>query len=670
LETGTQIHNPNYTFKAVNLRTGPFRWIPLPDFNSLGARRGTNQKKKAMDVRFAGKTPSDIFLMLYSDVLQIMLESTNDNDRPDMHHILPLSFNELVLYFTLQFIMSFVGLPTSEMYWETNTLASDLRAPFTKLTFDRYKQIRHALRYENYGRYEQQSSRPESNARNDSAWKVRRVLTVFQESMRAVQPHPSEELSFTETIISCLSSSCPIKTATPTTHDSLNMNNTPTAEGFKFYIVTDCASKVIMNIELGDGSTPEDAPWNEIIAESDDDDESGVIPEYGKAGHIVLNALRFIKGVGHVVFMGSYYGSMALATHLRSKGFGLVSTMQTNRLEGNRRVMFTGKYPKPAVNQPRGMVKATTNETGTMSMFGFMDTGACYFIDTAYGPRRQQTILHRVGKEEKSFVVPTAIAKYKEHMGFAASTQQQQLRAKHTSFSKETKLRTVKWTIKFEEALRGFARMQAYHIHHHLYPFGTARHLSESDFFLALIQGMYSIARSVDNTGALSTQASPGEVVDDVEEGGAPSPAAAVAAGGGRGWDYVPAAPVATSACAAAAVSAAAVSAAPVTVTAAAVCRHIIVQTPPGSKGPCSFGRRSQGRCRAHQCVRPQRNGNAGDTTWMCTECQVYLHPGICFDSYHSENITDLRRSRPNPTVARLSNAPSIKDQQQSHTII
>ena len=168
-------------------------------------------------------------------------------------------------------------------------------------------------------------------------------------------------------------------------------------------------------------------------------------------------------------------------------------------------------------------------------------------------------------------------------------------------FSFETKHRTFKWTLKFEEVLRGFARTQAYNIHRHLHPPGSAGHLGPSEWFLELIAGMLRVALT---DGSVVTRAA------------RQSPAAAAAAA-------VPD---------------------PIHV-------HTLQQMPEGSKG-LEGKRRAQGRCRSPACVRSQKGGKPGDTTYSCVECAVYLHPGICFERYHSQDYTDGRKLKPNVKVA------------------
>lgn len=85
------------------------------------------------------------------------------------------------------------------------------------------------------------------------------------------------------------------------------------------------------------------------------------------------------------------------------------------RLESSylyQRSTKTTKHPKPTRANPRGTSKASVNSANDISMVPFMDNGACYFIDTVYGPHKFEWMNRNVGRRVESYLVPKCIPEY------------------------------------------------------------------------------------------------------------------------------------------------------------------------------------------------------------------------------------------------------------------
>lgn len=80
---------------------------------------------------------------------------------------------------------------------------------------------------------------------------------------------------------------------------------------------------------------------------------------------------------------------------------------------------------------------------------------------------------------------------------------------------------------------------------------------------------------------------------------------------------------------------------------------HQIMQTPAGSRSG-GEKRRACGRCRYGQCPY-QAAAARPKTTWYCSYCKVFLHPGTCFEEFHKTPVKDKRRKVTNQTLDSFS---------------
>ena len=73
---------------------------------------------------------------------------------------------------------------------------------------------------------------------------------------------------------------------------------------------------------------------------------------------------------------------------------------------------------------------------------------------------------------------------------------------------------------------------------------------------------------------------------------------------------------------------------------------HVLVQYPPGSYGG-NNNKRKRVSCR--QCpnvVGPGNMNHKRTTNWFCSRCNVGLHPGVCFDTFHEQTSPQYRPPR------------------------
>lgn len=157
----------------------------------------------------------------------------------------------------------------------------------------------------------------------------------------------------------------------------------------------------------------------------------------------------------------NYYGSVALGNELRKLGQGLICTLNKNRY--TPLIDLGGKKPTKTGARQRGAIKCAHNEAKTAFQIGFMDTAACYFLDTVYGTddvveieRKQR---HAHGAKVK-LDVPRAIHEYNTHMGGVDAFDQ----IRTGRFSLDTNRRANKWTVRYFEAILGIAFANTFNI--------------------------------------------------------------------------------------------------------------------------------------------------------------------------------------------------------------
>ena len=102
---------------------------------------------------------------------------------------------------------------------------------------------------------------------------------------------------------------------------------------------------------------------------------------------------------------------MTTALRTRPKGrINTVTTMRKNKIPDGLSIKFAGKAPKPSRNNPRGTLKVAHHRENGIHMYGWMDNGAVYFMDSTQRGSEMVQIQRRVGGQYQYFQVPQAIS--------------------------------------------------------------------------------------------------------------------------------------------------------------------------------------------------------------------------------------------------------------------
>jgi len=270
--------------------------IAMALFNQAAAGRNTIKA-------FSTSEPIDIFRYLLDSVIIHTLKCTNNRIQAE-NELLASPITEILrgefeVWLSCLVFVTIVQLPNMEMYWYPGEMVDYVQCPLaTKITYSRYKEISKYLRYSNYD--------TEANE-NDLAWKVRTIFSLFRSSICKVQEAPSQKLSLDEAMGKCECSRNPIKHLEP---------NKPISCGFKFFVLVEYSTKVIVNIHLDDG---------EITY-----DNSKEYP-YGATGRHVLRLMNHLPGLNYIVYMDNWYSSVPLAIKLLSQKIYMVATLRRDR---------------------------------------------------------------------------------------------------------------------------------------------------------------------------------------------------------------------------------------------------------------------------------------------------------------------------------------------------
>jgi hypothetical protein len=406
---------------------------------------------------FSEQKPSHIFQYLAGPMLDVVLQHTNSRIQAENESnqltVVTITKGELLVWVSCLIYMTIVQLPSTEMYWYPGHLQSYVKSVLgQKMTLRRYKEINHYLRFENY------EAKPNLE---DKAWKVRSIFTKFQESLRSVQPAPSQKLSLDESMGKCESIRNPIRRVEP---------NKPIKVGFKFFSLVEYDTKIIINLTLDDGNiTTKTSPTT--------------IYPYGATGRHVMDLIACLPGRGYILYMDNWYSGIPLAHELLLRNVHMIGTLRKDRGVPSF-LQFKAKHPKPTENNPRGALKYACNMTNSIFIYSFMDNSACYFIDTAYGGLAPDVMDRQVGKDKVRFQVPKAIADYNRFMGGVDASDQ----IRNGIFGLEMKGRTSKWTVRFFEVLLSFALGNGYAIHR-----ATSKNsLSHTDFSISVFEDLFN----------------------------------------------------------------------------------------------------------------------------------------------------------------------------------
>jgi hypothetical protein len=146
---------------------------------------------------------------------------------------------------------------------------------------------------------------------------------------------------------------------------------------------------------------------------------------------------------------------------LREKGYGLIGTIRKDKVP--EIIRFKGKAPRPSRTVPKGTLQYAHNGTCDVHLYAWMDTAACYFIDTVHGPEKMCGVNRKAkrGGEVTNLVVPNAIGDYNKHMGGVDTFDQ----LRTSRYALEEGRRTQKWTTRYFECLLSSIIANSYLIH-------------------------------------------------------------------------------------------------------------------------------------------------------------------------------------------------------------
>lgn len=385
--------------------------------------------------RYSSMTIYDIFLDLGLPMLNKVLECTNESveDTAD-RAISQFRMGELLSWCGLKVFTGIINLPNMKEYFYPELCHSVGVSipPFTeRLTYNRYLQFMKTFRFESYDLDEVPVG--------DPAWKVRSITRILQETLRSTLPAPNQRLCVDETMVLCTIRRCPIRQ---------HVSNKPTDTGFKFYCIVDWETKIMYAFNPHDGI-----------------ENSANCSAYpgGFTGRQVMKLVQVLPGMGYIVFIDNYYGGVGLAKGLSAAGHGLICTVRKGRFPPIAE--FPYDKPNPNLNRIRGTTKTCSNLDNSVHVYAFLDTKACYFIDTVYGGSVLGTLKRRIGATVVEFNVPKAICEYNKYMGAVDTFDQ----LRGGRFGLETGRRAVKWTIRYFETLLSmvinntFLIQRAYH---------------------------------------------------------------------------------------------------------------------------------------------------------------------------------------------------------------
>jgi len=403
----------------------------------IGRTRGLNRYKDLDEIDILLQLSTE-FLHHVVDMYNLKLAQDKEFGSPDCQRD-PLTVDEMLKYYAIAHYRSVVRLHRLDLYWDKiyqRKMMVTIPDFNEFMTRRRYFEIRKHLRFEDYSRLDIDET--------DKAWKVRKIFQIVQKSLQQCNKTPGQELSADEGMGRGTSKRNPLL------H---NVPNKPIDTGFKFYILVDFATKVIINIELDDKS---------INAENSKD------YAYGAYGRRIMQLVDPLPGSNYNVYTDNLYGNYSLTTALRTRAKGRINTVTTvrkNKLPSDFSIKFAGKAPKPSRNNPRGTLKVAHHRDNGIHMYGWMDNGAVYFMDSTQRGSEMVQIQRRIGGAFQYFQVPQAIKKYNQYMGGVDVFDQ----VRTGPYGTDTEGRTNKWTIRFHEIMWSFLVAQSYNIYRHLH---------------------------------------------------------------------------------------------------------------------------------------------------------------------------------------------------------
>lgn len=501
------------------------------------------------------QSAGDLVLTMVRQMIAWVVTCTNRKIQQEHLPIPPVTFGELLKWHAIRILQCIIKLPRVGMYWSTPSTLSHMFPNFADvMPFSRFKAIRQALRFEDYAAVG-------GDDHNNRAWKIRTISTLMQDSFRRMMRAPAQHIAVDEGMVRYTGRRCPIRRRLP---------NKPIPVGMKFFAAVDVATGFMF-----------DFWWDDATLTA----ENCQLFPWGMTGEVVLRFIRPLPGRGYIIYTDNYYTSIPLAQELRRRGHHLIGTMRRSRGVPEC-VLLPSK--RPTRNTPRGTVRYAHDPDTSIHIYGWMDSGAVYLLDTFHGPQVER-LTRRVGAAIQEFELPVACNRYNQNMN--GVDRYDQIRTGY--YGIEMSGRTAKWTVRAYEALFNMAIANAYALHKHLH--GGLE--SEEDHCNFMLQ----VAREfLDNKYDEPVQ--PRGVRRAHTAGNIPHQ-------GDGDLDTV---------------------------------RHSLAQFPTGTRGPTRRRRLDCAAC-------PRRVNGMRDytrrTSYYCNSCGVGLHPE-CFEQYHANLTTHTPKRR------------------------
>lgn len=405
----------------------PFKEKPTFDPQYRGYRRRLGQ--------FRDMTPPQIIAYLWAPCMIHIMNCYNIRIRQENTMVKVLTIGKLKRFYGIRMYMSMFKRPAQKDFFvdkKVGALVNCLPNMTKYMSYADYLEIKANLRFEDY-----QACNNEMREQ-DKAWKVRTIFDMVKKTSMDAMPCPDEFISVDEAMIKYYGRRCPI---------SKSMPAKPIKRGFLLYCAVDYLTKWVFNLDLSD-SKYKTADFVNI--------------SYGITGQRVIDLLKHLPGSWYTVCYDNYYTSEPLAVHLRDVYKILsIGTLRKNRIpKGRPAEGFIGKtkHPKPSKNCPKGTIKACVNGTNDIGLYSMMDSGMCYFLETAYGPFLKDNMIRKEGKRDVTLQVYKAIVVYNDYMGGVDAADA--LRTGY--YCIESQGRTSKWTVRFVEAMFNFMLAQSW----------------------------------------------------------------------------------------------------------------------------------------------------------------------------------------------------------------
>ncbi len=420
------------TFKSIKLGEKPRFTVNKP------FSKGTYKGYYTLN-QFESDDPGNILLKLYIPVIHEIIDCCEENTD------LGLKISEFFVYKGIQLMMTYLRLPCVKDYWEDSPFFTWKQNLSTLMTLRRFNEIRGGLKFYKDG---------DSTA--DRGFKVTRIVSKLKETIKSISKNPGEHLSLDEAMGACNCSRNPIFVSVPRKPH----------EGFRFFALVDYETKICINFDLDTKALTSDNCKN----------TAGGMP-----GKVVANLIHDtqLPGKNYKLYMDRFYGSIELAKSLVTTSPVLpITTLAKSRAADNV-ILGKAKIQRPTAATPRGTIKCAYRNDGIFQ-YGFMDSAACYFIDTAYGPEDTTNSVSRklTRGVVHNFPVPVAIKNYNDYKGGVDVLDQ----LRNGKLGYDVNFRTNKWTVRMEEILFGFAEANAYNIYRYHHKSGDNKFLTHKQF--------------------------------------------------------------------------------------------------------------------------------------------------------------------------------------------